>query len=457
MSYTIIYGPPGTGKTTELLNRMAATKNVGFLGFTRAAAQEALTRLNLKKSKTIRTIHSLAYELSDVSKSQIIDDAKLREFSQFIGYPYSGHSSVEGEPQQLADELLEIHNFSQVQFLRVEDTIQKLGRHIDPAMAEMFSDTYTRWKNAYGYMDFNDILIKAEPVDMGIDNLFVDEAQDLSPLQWRFIDKIKTQNTTIAGDDDQAIFSWAGADPQGMSKKQGTVEVLDKSHRLPKDAFFLASGVASQIKDRVPKSFKPQDKAGKVKFWSNINYLFPERKDTLILHRNHSSRIQIEDWLAKNYVPYTLIGTFAKSMFEDKYANALRTYYMIRDGLEISQAQMNTLKRCVKKNYADLLTLPMNITAVPWFEVLEMPYKNMEYLSMVNLFEKPKIRVSTIHTAKGMEADRVILMNESGNKTYESLDDDEWRVWYVAVTRTKDQLDIVNGDNCINLEGLMYA
>jgi ATP-dependent exoDNAse (exonuclease V) beta subunit len=44
--------------------------------------------------------------------------------------------------------------------------------------------------------------------------LFIDEAQDLSLLQWEMVRKIwgEAEKTYIAGDDDQAIFKWAGAD-----------------------------------------------------------------------------------------------------------------------------------------------------------------------------------------------------------------------------------------------------
>ena len=44
--------------------------------------------------------------------------------------------------------------------------------------------------------------------------LFIDEAQDLSLLQWEMVRKIwaRAGKTYIAGDDDQAIFKWAGAD-----------------------------------------------------------------------------------------------------------------------------------------------------------------------------------------------------------------------------------------------------
>ena len=46
--------------------------------------------------------------------------------------------------------------------------------------------------------------------------LFIDEAQDLSRQQWDVVDMLQKESgaieTYVAGDDDQAIFRWAGAD-----------------------------------------------------------------------------------------------------------------------------------------------------------------------------------------------------------------------------------------------------
>ena len=63
---------------------------------------------------------------------------------------------------------------------------------------------------------FNDVLAdyitKCQPLD--IDLAIIDEAQDLSPLQWEMVEHMTAKCPEIyyAGDDDQAIYSWAGAD-----------------------------------------------------------------------------------------------------------------------------------------------------------------------------------------------------------------------------------------------------
>ena len=53
------------------------------------------------------------------------------------------------------------------------------------------------------------------------DVAFVDEAQDLSMIQWKMFNIIKENSkyVILAGDDDQAIYGWAGADVKNFSKK----------------------------------------------------------------------------------------------------------------------------------------------------------------------------------------------------------------------------------------------
>ena len=59
-----------------------------------------------------------------------------------------------------------------------------------------------------------------------------------------------------------------------------------------------------------------------------------------------------------------------------------------------------------------------------------------------------KIKLNTIHAAKGGESDNVVLLTDLANKTWEELyvnPDNECRAFYVGVTRTKDNLHIVRG------------
>ena len=73
-----------------------------------------------------------------------------------------------------------------------------------------------------------------------------------------------------------------------------------------------------------------------------------------------------------------------------------------------------------------------------------MTYKDKEKLS-----EGARVKLSTIHSAKGGEADNVLLILDNTEKIREAIEkspekaDEEHRVWYVGVTRTKQNLYIM--------------
>ena len=59
---------------------------------------------------------------------------------------------------------------------------------------------------------------------------------------------------------------------------------------------------------------------------------------------------------------------------------------------------------------------------------------------------KPRIGLSTIHSAKGGEADNVLLLTDIPHRTWKSFEknpDDDTRVFYVGLTRAKQNLHIV--------------
>ena len=64
-----------------------------------------------------------------------------------------------------------------------------------------------------------------------------------------------------------------------------------------------------------------------------------------------------------------------------------------------------------------------------------------------NLNDKPRIKLSTIHSVKGGEEDNVVLLTDlttNTNRSYLKQPDDETRLFYVGATRTKEHLHIIS-------------
>ena len=82
---------------------------------------------------------------------------------------------------------------------------------------EFVERAYRKYKEKHLLLDFTDLLeriIDAPERLPTLEVLIVDEAQDMSQLQWRLVLELasRAKRSYIAGDDDQAVYNWAGAD-----------------------------------------------------------------------------------------------------------------------------------------------------------------------------------------------------------------------------------------------------
>ena len=100
----------------------------------------------------------------------------------------------------------------------------------------------------------------------------------------------------------------------------------------------------------------------------------------------------------------------------------------------------------------DLLANHGLLTTNIWHEVLDrVSEKEKQYLiACLRRGEKltgvPRIKISTIHGSKGSEADNVVVITDIGQKSWlemQKFPDDETRVFYVALTRVKKNLHII--------------
>ena len=467
MQVHALYGPPGTGKTTEMLRRVKATREAGvqaeriaFVSFTRAAASEALSRLGLKRSDNVSTIHAMAFRSMGMRQAQVVDSMKLREFSTVMGIPIIGKSPEDDEERADGDFYLDLLNYARNTFTDPAEVYDISDRPGTRAEFNAFVRAYAEWKSTYGYYDFTDMLERAARGAMRGDAevVFVDEAQDLSPLQWRVIEKLcrRAHEVHIAGDDDQAIYTWAGADAHGMARftqrHKGDSHVLSLSHRLPAAIHAKSQDLIRRVTLRVDKEFAPRADLGLVRVHGSINSVdIQHGEDILLLGRTHSVLREVEQSFIEQRIPYTR-ESGRPGMYQNKYANAIRAFQKLENGDRLTDGERNALFACATASTRQLLESNdyRGIVQRPFWVALNIPGRVIDFYRDADLQSAPTIRLSTIHAAKGHEADRVILLTDMTSRVAQSAEknpDDEIRVFYVGMTRAKRVLDIVEGHN----------
>ena len=170
------------------------------------------------------------------------------------------------------------------------------------------SRTLQQYKQKHKLLDFTDMLEHWLKVGVApkLDAVFVDEAQDLSALQWDFVEKL-TENVDdryVAGDDDQAIYRWAGADVERLIHLPGRRIVLDQSYRVPRRVHALATNLLSRISTRVQKRFKPSDVQGDVNWYYDPEEVDLSKGDWLLLSRNAYLNRELEEICLRNGYPF---------------------------------------------------------------------------------------------------------------------------------------------------------
>jgi superfamily I DNA/RNA helicase len=118
----------------------------------------------------------------------------------------------------------------------------------------------------------------------------VDEAQDLTPLQWTMVEKMSdnAEEIIIAGDDDQAIHRWTGVNVQRFINSSKNIKVLNKSYRLPRSVWALSERISRRIPNRIPKEFYSREEEGRVDWVWRVSDLPLDQGSWTIMARTNS-------------------------------------------------------------------------------------------------------------------------------------------------------------------------
>ena len=170
--------------------------------------------------------------------------------------------------------------------------------------------------------DFTDMIEKFVSSELcpKFDVVFIDEAQDLSPIQWKMYDIIKknTKIMILAGDDDQAIYGWAGADVKRFQDEPAKEKILPKSYRVPIRVQNVADSIISQIETRIPKEWEPRDNEGHCEEVYDLDEVDLTQGNWLILARTNYRLIKMKPYLMERgiYFEYKERKSFSSKLWK---------------------------------------------------------------------------------------------------------------------------------------------
>ena len=492
---TTIFGPPGTGKTTTLINivkekilkGMDPTR-IAFMSFSRKSATEARDRavaelsLDMNQMLYFRTLHSLAFSWLGLDSKRVFKGADYNDLGRLVGLEFRSNPTTTLEDGPLfqigagGDKYMSIIQTARVREVSLEQQFNDAWDNtLHWQQLKVLDKAYTDYKLAKNKLDFVDMIehfIK-QGTSPKFDLLIIDEAQDLAPLQWKMVKEVLVPNSKevfYAGDDDQAIYSWMGVDVQKFLDACDNKIILDKSYRVPSTVHDFSQNLIKKVTTRQVKEWQPTKKDGSMTWHRDILDVDLTSGEWLILARTNYITNKVCTRLKEEGYLYWREGTGWS--ISPNVLNGIEVWLKLCKNQSLSTVELknfvkllnpNIITKSGRKTLSSLnpeqsytlqdIKEKCNLIAsheTPWQKVLKISEQETAYIMSVRrrgeriLTASPRIRISTIHKAKGGEADNVALLLESTKACIENLDQDsEIRTFYVGATRAKQTLHLI--------------
>ncbi len=389
----LILAGAGSGKTTVLVSRagrlieekIVTPESLCVLTFTNRAARELKERVSKKLGSKgdkmwAGTFHSFGLRILKKYHKQaglsrdfgILDpgDGTLLVKELLQDFKHYSKSNFDGE--KLLSKISEWRESGQ--------TKAKMDEEYEEAV-EWLLPRYTQRIQALGMVDFDTLIIK--PLELmkehpEIRNVYsqvmVDEFQDTSRMQMRFIDALVVdhKNLTVVGDDDQSIYGWRGAFIKNIldfPKRYAGCRVvrLVRNYRSTPEILALANAVIAKNKDRhvkelvsegksigkLPESLAFDDEAEEVEnICLEARSLFEDgykKKDIAVLYRSNQLGAMLEVELRKQQIPYNISG--GMGFFDRKEVRDILA--LIRSLYRPNEVSVKRVLHCMPRGIGD--------------------------------------------------------------------------------------------------------
>lgn len=468
----------GTGKSStaeEAIRRIPADDRHGvlYLAFNKHIADGMAPRM--PTGSTASTIHSACYKalLAAYKPQNVRGWVKGNKYFKIVREEFDS-AKIEAKNRVQADDWLDttIDVLSMCQMMMLPPTpytvaiiMERFGMKCDFAIDRMIPIIEKSLKRglreAHNWINFNDMVWLAAKGEVDLPKyhaLFVDEAQDLNAAQQAAVMAMMEADTqlTFIGDSRQAIYGFSGADTEGMDTLQQALGAhqlpLSVCYRCPRSHVELAQALVPSLTPAPGAQEGIIETMGQYDVYRKMDW----RGGDMWICRTTAPLITQCLNLISNDIPATVLGRdIGKSLTKiidglaaaddfkfDDLLPALENFRMKSIAtLENEMAIASVMDRCdsiahvykrakVVRNVRDVVGLNQYIDSL---------FRQDREAGMVTL--------STVHKAKGLEADRVFLLrpdlmpHPKATSPWEVQQ--ESNLQYIAYTRSKSELYFV--------------
>ncbi|WP_462273428.1 UvrD-helicase domain-containing protein [Methanohalophilus sp.] len=498
-----IDAPPGCGKTYSLMAKYAnliisegySADDITCTTFRTHSARDLISKVSEWTGEVpgmkqhVGTIHAICNRL--LGYPDLIQPSEINHFLK--NYKYDRYVRQVARTESEEETAYSGKPFDMYTWLKNTQTpVDRWYRYpgvdniqIPSGKVQNFIEDYEEYKQNHAKIDFSDMIqfVLDDRIPLDTPVLMVDEFQDLTRQQYELF-KMWTEgreSVTIAGDPLQALYSFWGGSPDYFREWSAQEITQDKSHRLLNPVWNLGVEVLRRER-QYPPEIETRDPIGTP--IQNLSY-----RDVEVVSNGNTSELHL---VRCNFQADAIALTLAESGrvfgglrgWTDSEINLFNCIYRIRNGnplaghdirvlIESYPKKYFTFKSSKKQVFEDLKkynpVLPGNEPYITpeLYNLLQsdscITYSNLGKLAQAKINgslrtrsrpikpeEVGKTRILTIHGAKGLEADTVFLHTGITPRIRKQMvipgpeSQGEARVWYVGITRARENLYLVN-------------
>lgn len=480
----IVNASPGSGKTTvsREIWQLAHGQKVLYLAFNKPIVTEMLAKIGLtdqeleKQGKAIRTFNSFGHRIVTSSMRVKLDQNKIYRYIKDIEYKFPENRRYEyksylAKAVQYSKSNI-IPEFDRYEEGDIVELVDMYDLDTYPGMVRDVQNILKKSALDYSIIDFADQLLFPVIYELPAscyDLCIVDEAQDVNAMQRELLRKLAERNPAIrfvfVGDSRQAIYAFRGALADSMRvlgeefhcvsypltiTRRCPRSVVSKAQEVWREDINPAPGAQEGIvrdclnRDSIDYKLKPAER--------NYTEVIPVEEwteESMIICRTTAPIISFAYQLLRNKIPCHVRGREIGEQFI-RYIEKSKCEYVV-DFLEYMsndiQQQIDQARTLNKEDKIQRLEDKRDTLEI-FAEQCDSLYVGDMIQHIKNLFESGKgVTLSTIHKAKGLEAEKVYILApdlmphpialKSGK---DWVLEQEKNMKYVAITRSKFEL-----------------